>query len=418
MRRRGRPPAKRMTDVDEEQRPDRTPKRPSPLERLSAWDRSVGVEPSERAASASGGRRSEYASRSERRMSRRAKHRRKTMVRTAIVVGPTLVVIAAIVALFALLGGREVEGEAVTTLPAAEVDDERARTALLVIEQGDAVPVLVFFYPRDAGGTVLAMPGATLLKTAEGFETLAELHLSGRDEALQTALSEALGVLSECVASVEWPALRTVVQNAGVADLPPAVLAAGGGEPAQVARALLALAGGDAPETDENLWAGLALEGDADEFREVMGDLVAAVPGGGWMAAELSGRLVEGVGFKYVEPDVEAAKAALAGRSAEVNVTLQVQNGSGVVGIAQEAGEVLAPLGYIMLPAGNSADFPDVERTRIQVAPDVADLGGRVRALLGVGAIEVDETLKPGYIIVVIGKDYIPPATTATKPAG
>jgi len=136
------------------------------------------------------------------------------------------------------------------------------------------------------------------------------------------------------------------------------------------------------------------------------------------MAAELSGRLVEGVGFKYVEPDVEAAKAALAGRSAEVNVTLQVQNGSGVVGIAQEAGEVLAPLGYTMLPAGNSADFPDVERTRIQVAPDVADLGGRVRALLGVGAIEVDETLKPGYIIVVIGKDYIPPATTATKPAG
>jgi hypothetical protein len=95
-----------------------------------------------------------------------------------------------------------------------------------------------------------------------------------------------------------------------------------------------------------------------------------------------------------------------------LTITLQVQNGSGVLGIAQQAGELLASLGYMMLPAGNSKDFPDVERTRITVSPDAADQGERVRTLLGVGTITEDTTLGSGTVVVVLGKDYVPPATT------
>lgn len=443
-----------------EEAPERSPAEGPVAAHAPAEGRAVDGVPAGAAPtdSASGGpqmRHREYRSRSERRMHRRAARRRKAMAHLGLVLGGTVIVVAAIVVLFALLGGSETEAEVTTTtVPAAAGETGVSGVgalALLMIGPGDgaaqdeaagqggaaaqggAAPLAVLLHQRDtggsdSGGTVLAIPGLTLLKTPEGFKTLAELHLAGQDQTLQTALAEALGVQTGPVASVEWAALRGVLEGMGIADLPAETLAGGAGEAEQVGQAVLALlsgsgaaeAGGAASGAAEGgaaessaapgaaAWSGLPLQGDAEGFRETMSALTPAIAAGDWTAAELPGRLVEGTGFAYLEPDVETAGALLEGTYQQLDITLQIQNGSGVVGIAQEAGELLVSLGYTMLPPGNSEDFPDVRRTRIEVAPDAAAQGRRVRSLLGMGTVSEKASLESGHVVVVLGKDYVP----------
>jgi hypothetical protein len=89
-----------------------------------------------------------------------------------------------------------------------------------------------------------------------------------------------------------------------------------------------------------------------------------------------------------------------------------------VVGIAEQAGALLEPLGYTLLPFRNADDFPDVKQTRITVSPDAVSEGERVRSMLGVGTIMEDGALASGHVVVVLGKDYVPPASTDTGPTG
>ncbi len=362
-------------------------------------------------------RRRQYRSRSERRTYRRAVRKRRSRFRLGLVVGPALVVIAALVALLVLMGGPEGDGSTVTTLPAVAA----ASSGLLIVEQADAVPLVVLVHPGDSAGQVLAMQGITLLKTADqGFRTLSELHASGQDEALGAAVAEALGVSIEPVAAVQWSDLRAAMVSAEVDDAPPTTLTSEDGEAEQVAGAVLALIAGSGSGSGAAAWEALLLEGDASGFRETARDLASTMNVDEWTAAELAGRLVEGAGFRYLEPDVKGAKALLTGAEGGPAITLEVQNGSGVVGIAEQAVELLEPLGYEMLPAGNSEDFPDVERTRIVVSSDATAQGEQVRVLLGVGTIRQDQALESGQVIVVLGKDYMPPATATTSaaPAG
>ena len=99
-------------------------------------------------------------------------------------------------------------------------------------------------------------------------------------------------------------------------------------------------------------------------------------------------------------------KILLAGTFQPVDITLQVQNGSGVVGIAEEAGEVLAQLGYDAA-AGQPETSPMCgapDRGR----PDAAAQGRRVRDLLRVGTVSEKASLEAGRVVVVLGKDYVP----------
>lgn len=131
----------------------------------------------------------------------------------------------------------------------------------------------------------------------------------------------------------------------------------------------------------------------------------------GWSAVALSGSLVEGIGFKYLEPDAEEARALLGGNSRESTIEIEVQNGSGAIGAAEVASAMLQALGYTMPPVGNSDDFPDVIETRINAAPDVASDAELVRTTLGVGIVTVAEDQDPGTILVVVGADFVPPSS-------
>ncbi len=129
----------------------------------------------------------------------------------------------------------------------------------------------------------------------------------------------------------------------------------------------------------------------------------------------LPGKVVEGLGFAYFEPDLRQARALLSGERSGADITMEVQNGSGAIGIAQQVGEMLGPLGYDMLPFRNAEGFPDVVTTRIIVAPDAGSEAERIRSVLGVGRIEQDDSLEPGRVIVIVGKDFVPPVTVGTQ---
>lgn len=354
-----------------------------------------------------------YRSRSERRTYRRAERRRRSRAKLWLVVAPVLVVIALVVALLTLLGGPETDTRPTTTLAPAKVYPG----GLLVVEDQDDVPLVLLLQAREDGGLVLAMPGITLLNTpSEGFKTLAELCETGRDGELGVVVGDALGVAAPAAASVSWPELRTALATAGVEDMPPETLTSDGNEDEQVARAVLASLGGDGPGVKE-LWDGLSLGGDSSGLREAVAEMAASLAGGEWTAAELSGRLVESTGGRYLEPDVRHAKALLDGTWDDVEFTVQVQNGSGVVGIAEQTVELLQGMGYTMLPVGNAQGFPDVKQTRITASPDSTAEARRVRSFLGVGTVSEDATLEQGHMIVVLGKDYVP-STTTIEPAG
>jgi hypothetical protein len=75
---------------------------------------------------------------------------------------------------------------------------------------------------------------------------------------------------------------------------------------------------------------------------------------------------------------------------------------------------VLKPLGYTLLAFRNADDFPDVETTRIIASSDTAGEAARLQTLLGVGKVEVDAGQAAGHIVVIIGKDFTPPASSTT----
>ncbi len=356
-----------------------------------------------------------YDARTERRSLRRAAHRRKARTRLWLVTGPVVVVIAAIVALLVLFGGaggQDATGGATTTTTIAP----EVGSGLLVIEQDDTVPAVVMLYPRGGDGVVLTLPGITLLKSASSeFETLAELYAAGQGEALDAALSEALDVRVRSVASVKWSDLRSAMLDAGIDEVPAQTLESGSEGLEQVGRAVLALVAEGGSESGAPTWAQLALEGGAAAFREAVAADASVAATGEWTAIFLPGRLVEGADFTYIEPEVEKAKALLAGLAQEAAITVEVQNGSGVIGIAEQAAEALELLGYTVAASGNSEDFPDVKQTRIVVATDAVLAGEGVRAMLGVGTIVEDETLELGHVVVVVGSDFVPPTSADTS---
>jgi LytR cell envelope-related transcriptional attenuator len=363
--------------------------------------------------------------RSERRSAQRAARRRKAITRFWLVAGPLVVVIVAAAALFVVFGGPSEDGGAGTTSTATTaVSGPTEGGVLLVIEQGETAPVLLLFLRQGDSALGVGVPGDTLLKTAEGFKTVAELRASQTKDVLKTALEEAFGMRIGSEASVQWSALRAELAQAGQAAQPgqpeslPAELTPTQEDSALVAGSVVALFGPAGQVSGAEVWERASLEGDAAGFRSAIGTLMQAAPSGAWKGAALPGKPVAGAGFVYYEPDVQGFRALLGGQSANVAVTLEVQNGSGVVGAAEQAGAALEPLGYSLLPFANAEGFPDVKQTRIVTAPDVVAEAERVRSLLGVGRIEQDDALDPGRVIVVVGKDFVPPASTQTAPAG
>ena len=397
-------------------------KDPRPGERSSSAEPASAAErllPPERPGSADAGASAErrsgsaHSHRTERRSARRVARRRKNIARLSWVAGPVVVLILVIVALFVFLGGPESAGGAETTsttVVAAPADG----SSVLFVEQGEAAPAVVMLLPGGEGGLALAMPGNTLLKTGSGFRTLDELRASSDEQVLREALAQELGVNPGAIASVQWPDLQAALAQQGLGSSLPAELEATAGGAARAAEAVVALMGASAAGGGSATWDQLELTGDPEGFRAAVERAAGSAAGAAWTGEVLPGKIVEGVGFEYFEPDLQQARALLGGEALGTAVTVEVQNGSGVVGVAQQAGGMLESLGYELLPFRNAEDFPDVRTTRIISGRDASAAAEQVREVLGVGKIEEDGSLEPGRLIVVVGKDFIPPVSSET----
>jgi len=303
-------------------------------------------------------------------------------------------------------GGQTEAASSSTTTPVA------VESVLVRVRVERETKVALLLSPETSPTLMIALPGDTLVRAASGFERLSTFldAEEGDDEALEEAavgLEAAVGVKPAYFVSVQWVDVLEALGAVGAESSAVEELAADQKSSADVVvAAFSALAAATSDGPGESAVKRLAFEGEADGARAALRAFVsgAGVTGG------IPGRMVEGLGFAYFEPDPAALQAMLGGQTPESAVSVEVQNGSGLVGVAQRVSEAIAPLGYTLLPPKNAEGFPDVETTQIHAAPDVVGEADRLRTAVGRGTVVQQDTLPPGRIVIVVGKDLDPDA--------
>jgi hypothetical protein len=365
--------------------------------------------------------------RSERRTTRRAARRRQTRRRIIFLVSG-LVIIAVVVGILLVFVGDPNGSSSAATIPTTGTsqtsgttqaasktsgDSVPAGTTLLAVEQAGKAQAVVLLHPLAAGGVEMSMPGSTLVKTSEGFKTLADLLSNGKAQNVAPSLSDMLGVKVSGAAIVEWAELLRVLNELGAGGTRPQTLGPAGNVTSEVAYAVMTLAAKSGEDSGRAAVQGMKVTGDGGAFRATL----KAASTSGWTQVALPGKAVEGLDFAYFEPDVAMAKILLGGKSSNPAVSLEVQNGSGLAGGAEKAVELLKPLGYTELPVRNADGFPNVQATRIIASSDTGAEALQVQTLLAVGTVEEDAGQAPGRIVVIVGKDFIPPISSDTSTA-
>lgn len=377
-------------------------------------------EPTPRDGSQSGlqpGGNRDHRSRSERRSRRLAARRRRRTARLLYVLAPPLMIFVVAAALLLLLGDSRSEtpntGSSVPTTTA----EPGGGSALLLLEQDRTTVSALLFHPVREDGVVLGIPGLTLLRNGHEFSTVTALGGTGagedgRSSALARAISSVLGISVTASAWVEWPGLRAALESVGIRPLPPLDLAPSGAEAGRVAEAVATGLNAVGAQRAAALWERVTLGGEAAAFREAVApsgvQAVAVVGSTVWAGAALQGRVAGEAGGRYLEPDIGLARKALAGVGETTPFTVELQNGSGALGVTDRAGAMLADLGYRLLPSRNADGFPNVQATRIIAAPDAVLQAELVQRALAVGTILSDDSLSAGRIVVVLGRDFFP----------
>jgi len=271
---------------------------------------------------------------------------------------------------------------------------------VLGADDGVAADVVVGAQGRPT--VVLAFPAVTLIEGTVGFQPLDELLAKSDPAVGLDALGRLVGTRPAGVAEVTWAALRTALVSAGVSgDWPESLGTAQPKVAETVAQAFAALAAATAADAGGKALDDLPMKRAAAGVRRSLRALAA----GPEVVAALPGKTVKGSDFLYYEPDAVALGRLLGAAPPEKAVSVEVQNGSGVVDIARKVIEAIAPMGYTMLPAKNADGFPDVAATRIFAAPDTLAEAARLRSVLKQGTVVKQESLPAGRIVVVVGKD-------------
>lgn len=359
-----------------------------------------------------------YHSRTERRLARRAARRRRRVLRSVYLAAPITAVVVLAVVLLAILGS---DGRDVDSVSRISEANERAEGAagLLLVRQESVVRSALLLTVRPSGGLVTGLPGITALRFADGFHTVgwagADLQ-SGPSDGLKlggylsAAVVEAFALPAVEVATAEWEELQPLVERAGVVTGSLGSLLQDldveGADAGQLALAVSAWLTHAEAGAQEEAWKGLMSHPGADGFRAAVRTLAAATES--WSGWTIRGRLAGPQTQRYLEPDVDGARRVLAGKSDPQAVRVEVQNGSGLVGVAERAAESLSGLGFELLPSRNAPGFPDVLETRVTAAPDVELQARLIQKVLGLGTVANDVHLEAGTVSIVLGKDYRP----------
>jgi hypothetical protein len=108
-------------------------------------------------------------------------------------------------------------------------------------------------------------------------------------------------------------------------------------------------------------------------------------------------------------PDPEAITAQITRNARDFNApyTVIVENGSGVVGIGEQAVQRLAGMN-VNLPAVRNADSFDYEATQILAGTKAFGVAAEVRAILRRGVVLKGAGLSPTTVVVIVGRDLRP----------
>src|SRR5665811_603110 len=280
--------------VTEEHRP------PAPTDPLAAPRRSGGA----RGGAGSSG------ARQHRRSVERSRRRRRRLQRSAVLLVLVLLAAAAYLGVSRIRWGAGGSAATSTTLAGSAVGD----AVLLSITQDDQTRVAVLIAPSAQPTLLVALPGDVLIRASTGFDPL-RVFLDGPDEeaTFQKAaegLESMLGTRPVARADIQWSDLLKAVSSVGAGSTAPADLRSDDAKDAAVVadvlKALLA-AVGTAP--GDAALAALSVNGDRDAARAAL----RALGGAAAVSGAVPGRLVEGLGFAYFEPDVAGPQALLGG---------------------------------------------------------------------------------------------------------
>jgi hypothetical protein len=121
-----------------------------------------------------------------------------------------------------------------------------------------------------------------------------------------------------------------------------------------------------------------------------------------------STRVAEGQ-FAFV-PDPEAIMAGITRRSPayHADVTVEVRNGSGKLGVGEAVVERLASLD-VNLPDPLNADTFTYRQTQILAGPDTLPVARDIRAILGRGVVLEGTDLPESTIRIIVGDDFPAP---------
>jgi hypothetical protein len=122
-------------------------------------------------------------------------------------------------------------------------------------------------------------------------------------------------------------------------------------------------------------------------------------------------RVAEGQ-FAFL-PDPEEIMAGITRRSPayHADVTVEVRNGSGKIGVGEAVVERLASLD-VNLPAPLNADSFSYAQTQILAGADTLPVARDIRAILGRGVVLDGSDLPKGTIRVIVGDDFQPPQSS------
>ena len=106
-------------------------------------------------------------------------------------------------------------------------------------------------------------------------------------------------------------------------------------------------------------------------------------------------------------PDAEEIQAGITRRSPAYHsdVTVQVLNGSGKIGVGEAVVERLASLD-VNLPKPLNADSFSYKQTQIMAGADTLPVARDIRAILGRGVVLDGPDLPEGTIQVIVGDDF------------
>ncbi|MFA5809948.1 MAG: LCP family protein [Thermoleophilia bacterium] len=309
-------------------------------------------------------------------------------------------------------------------------------------EAGKLSQLMVIVPEGQAGYSVYIIPALTLANTpGHGFQKMEKAYELGGQELLDQTVADLLQIPVQYHISFSSAAVEITAEQAGSINIKtdrplvvntengPVNLAAGD----NIAGARLALTYLKGALTDKqsgpqvqalfyrglreallsrsevdrrSFAAQLARRLEMDLSDDDFSDLLVAMttPGGDFGVWPLPVKAVVNGANWYFEPVPDQIDTLMTGLPTDAGFNLEIQNGTGAVGVVEAAGTRLTPLRYNMTlmtdPSGVNYDF-----TQIRTGTEAVNEGNRVRDVLGKGTLIKDEYLEKRQIIVIIGKD-------------